>query len=203
MSLEKILHISGGIEIFVGGVMQAYPELIPHGYGQYVGWFMMGIGIISILVGFFVRSKKGKAGFVDKSKSLINQGISVAGDNTGTIAPTYNTELNIGVDPKLELMGTPSTQERTDGTMETSFLVRMTAPASLLTIQAQGDNLLDMRISRPPRGDGVSTTAKTDVRKVRSDNTITESFSNPSGTYEIKITTSDDTMPKIAHEVEP
>ena len=136
-----------------------------------------------------------------EKKSIFDQSVNVTGENSGTIAPTYNNTVNVGIKPEFRPVGEPRFIERADGGLITVLTAQMTAPASRLTVQAQGNNLVSLYIARPAQG-GVSSTSKMEVRRWSGDNHLTESFANPSGTYEITIQTRDHNRPKIAHEVE-
>jgi hypothetical protein len=57
---EKILYIAGGIELFVGGLMQSYPEMIPNYLQFYGGWAMMVLGIATAGLGVFLHFRKCK-----------------------------------------------------------------------------------------------------------------------------------------------
>lgn len=138
----------------------------------------------------------------DKSKSLFNQSVKVDGAGN-TVSPTYNNNVTFGVIPKLELIHGPVQHHEQDGTFITKYVVKMSAPAARLTVQAQGERLLDLDVSRPTVG-GNSMTSKNDYRRwVDDKGFIAESFSSPSGTYEISVKSNSDALPQIAHQVEP
>lgn len=109
--------------------------------------------------------------------------------------------VNQAVPPTLDLLSDPERVTQTDGGLVTIFRVKLSRPVSRLILQAQGNSLVSMHIGRPARG-GVSAFSKSDVRRWRGENYITEEFSNASGEYEVAIRTSDNNVPKLAHELE-
>lgn len=84
--LDKILFWAGGAELLLGGVMQAYPELVPLDIGFYVGWFIIALGILTLVAGFFVKSKKDMA-LTNYSKKIFDQSVKVGGSNN-TVSPS-------------------------------------------------------------------------------------------------------------------
>ena len=109
--------------------------------------------------------------------------------------------MTIGVKSTFDLIEDPIQTENSDGTYTTRYLAKLSAPASRLIVQAQGSNLLSLDISRPA-SNGVSSTMKSEVRKWSDQNTITESFASPSGTYQISVVSKDKEIPRIAQEIE-
>jgi hypothetical protein len=203
MSPKNYASFLFGVASLVGGtvVTMIWPTI-----DSTLGYWILaacGLSFVAAAVLYFLPAPEPiEAAVSDESKRLFDQRILISGENSGTISPTYNNTVNLGIHPELILIEEPRLHKNTDGTMITVCRTRMSSPASRLHVQAVGDNLLSMNISRPPSA-GACSTSKMEVRRWADGNTINESFANPSGEYSIEVKTSDDRPPKIANQVDP
>ncbi|MEQ8328193.1 MAG: hypothetical protein RIE84_14640 [Parvibaculum sp.] len=121
-------------------------------------------------------------------KNTIEQNVTVGANNSGTVSPVYNNTVSIGTQPKVELVDEPVQEQMDDGTYRTGFRIRLTGVASRLTLIAEGDDILDLGLTRPAVN-GVSTASFAEPRTVKNPDKYEFSFSNASGEYLLWIDT--------------
>lgn len=166
-------------------------------------YILLGLGFVMLLWvyfpawrGFFMTEKQNLAGI------NFDQSLNVPGSNNQITYSPQNT-FNVSIDPQLETAGLPEIIELPNEHKIYRQPVRLTHPASRMTIRVLGEGVVDITPNRP-MVDGIMASSWQDSRRyVDGDGASVLSFGGPTGTYLIDVEVGGDVIPKIKIDIEP
>ena len=185
LSAVSVEALIVAVPVFFAGILANHP-----------GTIIVCAGVGLVLARLIPKMREQRQQKLGNFRPFVDNSVSIIGDNN-TFAPKYNTNINLNAPPEFKFTRDPVSQKNSDGTFTVTYYGTLTAPASRLSLQAQGKGLLSFEVGQT----GALSTPKQSVESTRGSGFIGESFYGTPGSYEIRVVTSVDEVPKIAKRV--